>query len=257
MKSHESNELGDLLSQLIQRKLNGFLHSFETEVQRFLKNLNSDEVRKSISLAKEAFFESLNEGVAICQKYDWPISESFPPSLYLKVISQYRNGKIKQSEIDALFVDYLSYDNFDYLKTRIMAYWESNDLIKKRMDIFYDCVNALQNGNSQFNPSNVVVPTLISQIDGILSDFFGKQLRRGWKETFQKEISNYEYSELLNNQIGDVLFESSYYKSEIVSRIGINRHKILHGEELQYGTLANSMRLFLIIDHLSIALKQT
>src|SRR5690606_18367848 len=123
-----------------------------------------------------------------------------------------------------------------------------------------------------FNPSNLVTPVLISQIDGILYDFF---IHMDWKpdktqwiditktysgkknltETFtciitkQQAIFQSAFHLLVN-----VLLQSAFphqSKGDLTIPHIFSRHKILHGQFTTYGRLDNALRCFLIIDFLS------
>ena len=49
--------------------------------------------------------------------------------------------------------------------------WASNPLFEGRIKIIKDCINLLKTNNKNINYSNLIVPTLIPQIEGIQMEF--------------------------------------------------------------------------------------
>ena len=101
---------------------------------------------------------------------------------------------------------------------------------------------------------------LISQIDGILTDF-AKQLgvenadrrRDKFKQDFRSKTGKDIFSvvsELDNDILLDLLFQTSYPGQPLKNPFSFNRHKIAHGEFLSYGRFDNTLRAFLILDFL-------
>jgi hypothetical protein len=150
----------------------------------------------------------------------------------------------------------------------MVSEWDKNPFFKPRMEIINDCVQTLKNAKPGYNPSNVVLPVLIAQIDGIITDFIKKhdfkfdRSSRKWKspsgeilglksayksiETDFDSISEYPNSILL-----DILFQTAYPGDELKKLPSFSRHKIMHGESLDYGKIENVIRAFLILDFLS------
>ena len=49
----------------------------------------------------------------------------------------------------------------------------------------------------------------------------------------------------------DGLFQQAFHGDELKKPSFLSRHKILHGEDIEYGTLKNAIKLFLILNYLS------
>lgn len=218
-------------------------------------------------------------------KHNWFIS----PSLNLQIHYYIFKNISKQSDIESflnkVFVYYFSVDNFgnlDYLIGRRGAFSTVGD----RFPILEECVNLLKDSASKAsnikNPHYVIIPTLIAQIDGLKSDIIeqykSKEVYDRMKEN--RKISEKEYIceifekiystefrksayplinswflEASNNANGllfDVLFQTAYRTQKIEElKPPFSRHKIMHGQHLEYANVENTIRLFLLIDFLA------
>jgi len=269
----------------------------DLEIQSALKEM--EEKLKNIGIPEKhirSIFLSIDK---LALKYGW-VSDwgNFTPRDVDDLLNEWSNEKYSLEEQEQLISDYFiqrnSANNFDALESYI-GEWCKNPIFEKRIPIFRDCLFALRNSSQQFNSSNLVVPVLISQIDGI----FGELLKReGWhyKESLTKKgkkikkwvyyndgeiihseitsdkgfgtlikekrnclganrlkhsISNLVQTNSRHEVIIEGLFQSANYGDEIKNLNFISRHKILHGEDMNYGTQKNAIKLFLILNYLS------
>jgi hypothetical protein len=215
---------------------------------------------------KKRFENDQTERVEVAQilkKYNWLIPLSMPETDIPKIIKIARQKGNHRAEINRMFIEYYSHNNFENL-AYLVETWKSNPLFIKRIKIFHDCIFTLQRKSKHFNPSNVVLPTLISQIDGILNVYvvqlgikFKRKEKTKWDEEFRKrtgdQIGSLEISDSANDILLNVLFQSAYPGKPLKHPFSFNRHKILHGEFINYGRLDNTLRAFLILDFLNFA----
>lgn len=201
------------------------------------------------------------------KEYNWFYSFSLPDECYGEILTIVQDGNDVEQKIDLVFIRYFSTNDYENLHEMINE-WDRNSIFKPRMEIIRDCVQTLRNGKSGYNPSNVVLPVLIAQIDGILMDFIKKhgfsydKHKRKWKspsgqildlknayksvETEFESVSDFSNDLLLN-----VLFQQAFHGDDLKNLPSFSRHKILHGESVTYGKLENVIRAFLILDFLS------
>ena len=112
-------------------------------------------------------FENPEEkSINILSRYKWFLTPSLPQDFALKVLITYGAVDSTKSDIDKLFIDYFSLNNYENLE-KLIENWADIDIFQPRMKIFRDCVSLLKIAKKDMNPSNMVIPTLISQIDGI------------------------------------------------------------------------------------------
>jgi len=206
------------------------------------------------------------ETARILNKYKWPVSPSMPFRFMFKVIELHRQGGNQRGAINKLFVDYFSANDYEQLSALVET-WKSNPLFEPRMKIFRDCVAALKHADGRYNASNIVLPTLIAQIDGILTKYMeqkqidrwvetqkGVRQDRQWKSKLRAQIAN-QYSldlfSLTSDILLDVLFQKALPGQPLKVPFTFSRHKVMHGEYTRYGRIDNTFRAFLILDFLS------
>lgn len=211
---------------------------------------------------------SIQDAAKVLKKYKWVITPSLPAVFVFDVVEIGKRRGNQLKVLNKLFVEHFSLNNFKELKLLIDG-WRNNRIFDPRKKIFRDCVFALENRKRTFNPSNIVLPTLIAQIDGILVEFMKEKghsydiKRRKWidktgkfvdkKRWFQKQTSVLQKDAMidLSNEIFlNFLLQKAFPTHPLKSPFSFNRHKILHGENLKYGTIDNTIRAFLILDFL-------
>ncbi|MBS1494326.1 MAG: hypothetical protein JST55_12485 [Bacteroidetes bacterium] len=180
----------------------------------------------------------------------------------IKFLSEIDNTK----KLDRHYQDFLTKKSFYHLEKMVIS-WNSNKFFKRRSKSLIDSVNILRlvisNKQEKINISNFVLPFLIAQIDGIVYDFLEKKgytfdrtrihkNNRSVKkfEWIQEEETNLQYYSIVDF-IENVLFGVSFPKQNIKNKVFYNRNKIMHGENLKYGTMKNVLRTYLILDYLS------
>jgi hypothetical protein len=206
-----------------------------------------------------------DEGVPALRRYKWFVTPRLPVYLVGKAVRIAVQPGNQRGAINTLFCGYFSGDRFSNLGTLVEA-WAQNPLFQPRMKILRDCVSALACGNRRFNASNVVLPTLIAQIDGISTALMltcGLTHARAGKfgdtegttitkvRWFEAHAGEQRLVHSANDVFLSVLFQTAFPGEPLKTPFTFSRHKIMHGEELRYGRLDNSIRAFLILDFLA------
>ncbi|KZX13044.1 hypothetical protein MBORA_09470 [Methanobrevibacter oralis] len=147
-----------------------------------------------------------------------------------------------------------------------------NPIFKGRMKIIRDCVNIIKNCPKGVNFSNLIVPTLIAQIDGIQQEFMkqnglvvdhkkvfdleGNKLKDEhgqniWFNQYYKELTSGDgFFDVMNDVFIDVLLQNTEPREDYKTSIHFSRNKILHGENFHYGKKDYVVRCFMILDFL-------
>jgi len=220
---------------------------------------------------KKQYDISEHEAIKILKKYKWFITPSIPINFIFIVVKEGRKRGNQRRAINKLFIDYFTRQNFANLKSVVLG-WGSKTIFKPRMRIFKNCISVLQMPRKGVNLSDVILPTLIAQIDGIQKEFMkqkglsfdpkkwewkdtkGNVVK--WKEWFKEQTSNDKLDELTNDIFLNILFQKAVPGQPLAIPFTFNRHKILHGESLKYGRIDNTIRAFLILDFLATLSKR-
>lgn len=116
------------------------------------------------------------KAVRVLQKYKWFITPSLPIS-FVFVIMQLDKKKGRHDQaVNKFFIDYFSSNNWQNLEIMVDDWRDKPLLKKKRIKILTDCVQTLKEIQSKkINEANVILPTLITQIDGVLTDYLNSK----------------------------------------------------------------------------------
>lgn len=211
------------------------------------------------------------KAVRVLQRYKWFISPSLPPTFVFEVMELDKRKGRQDKAVNKFFVDYFSGNHWANLETTVPG-WKDKALLKKRIKILKNCVFILKNSSDKkVNPVTVILPTLISQIDGLLSDYLnskgiswqcsyddfvqGGMVRKiGRKSQFRTNRSKTmttRLDDLADDIFLNILFQKSQKGQPLETPFNFNRHKIIHGENTSYGRRDYLVRAFLIIDFLA------
>lgn len=195
----------------------------------------------------------------ILRKYKWFITPSMPLSFVFKVVKLGEKQGRQDKAINNLFIMYFEVNNWNNLGVMVDS-WKNNPLLKKRYKILSDCVAIIKLASKKkINVSNIVLPTLITQIDGALSDYMesknvswngytdrNTKIRINKPRVLTNELDNQATDIFLN-----ILFQGSQRGRSLVTPFNFNRHKIIHGEIVKYGRKDYMIRAFMVLDLLT------
>ena len=221
---------------------------------------------------KECYHISKKRALNCVKRYHWFISPSMDPSIVRNIVSICEgSSKSKWGDINHVFNDYFLDNNCENLD-RFVDNWSTNPIFDGRMKIIRDCVEIIKNPPKNVNFSNVVVPVLISQIDGVQKEFMNqkglkidnnivcyldgnrKKDEHNQNIKYEKYIrdltSKDEFLDAMNDVFLEVLFQHTMPGEDYSASIKFSRHKILHGENFRYGRKDYVMRCFMILDFL-------
>ncbi|PWB85396.1 hypothetical protein [Methanobrevibacter thaueri] len=239
---------------------NEYIIKFFEDYNEFWKNV------------QERYNISKKRALNCIKKYHWFISPSMDPSIVYDLVSICEsNSKSKWGAINHVFNDYFLGNDCENLDL-FVDNWSSNPIFDGRMKIIRDCVKIMKNCPKDVNFSNLVVPVLIAQIDGIQMEFMNqkglkvdrnivcdldgnrKKDEHGQNIKFDRYIrdltSGDEYLDAMSDVFLDVLFQHTMPGEGYQTSIKFSRHKIMHGENFHYGRTYNAMRCFMILDFL-------
>lgn len=212
------------------------------------------------------------EAIKCLKKYKWFMTPSLPIDFVYNAVRICKRGGNQTKVMNKLFIGYFLEDEFTELENMVES-WKDKEIFKPRMKILRDCVSTLKSSSSNCNASNLVIPTLITQIDGIQRDFMNendlKVTRQGlmdsdgnvlvnengdkiyWKDWYGNLTTDDEILDSANDIFLNILFQKSQTGEPLETPFTFSRHKILHGESIRYGRKTNTIRAFLILDFLA------
>ena len=220
----------------------------------------------------EKYNISRDNALTCIKKYHWFISPSMYTYIVKDIISACKKpSRNKYHEINKVFVNYFLENDCRNLD-QFVRNWETNPIFKGRMKIIRDCVNIIKNCPKGVNFSNLIVPTLIAQIDGIQQEFMkqnglvvdhkkvfdleGNKLKDEhgqniWFNQYYKELTSGDgFFDVMNDVFIDVLLQNTEPREDYKTSIHFSRNKILHGENFHYGKKDYVIRCFMILDFL-------
>lgn len=214
-----------------------------------------------------------SKAVKVLQKYKWFITPSFPISFVFEVMKVDQTKGRHDKAVNSLFIEYYEAEDWRNLETMVSG-WKKNPILRKRHRILMDCVVAVKMASKKgINEANVVLPTLITQIDGVLTDYLnskglqwdsdyddwvdaktGKVRKVGRKTQLKNakpKILTTPLDDLANDIFLNILFQRSQKGKPLATPFNFNRHKIIHGESVRYGRKDYLIRAFMVLDLLA------
>jgi len=226
-----------------------------------------------------------SEILPMLEKYNWFLTVSLGDAFISDLSRLIQNSSEKLPIVmREHFINYFSRNNYKNLHSMVKS-WEENLLFKPRIKILKDTCNLLKHSHDSYNPANVLIPVLIAQIDGILTDYLiqneftieqeGKGLvwkdktnkpvckvssrNKIFEQIFDSNCTDYSIAsssisptalEIGNDFILSTLFQTAFTKQKLKKPFGLNRHKIMHGEYVKYGRIEHLIRTYLVLDFL-------
>jgi len=213
------------------------------------------------------------KAVKVLQKYKWFITPSFPISFIFEVMKLDQTKGRHDKAVNSLFIEYYEAEDWQNLETMVSG-WKKNPILKNRHKILMDCVVAVKMASKKgINEANVVLPTLITQIDGVLTDYLnskglqwdsdyddwvdtrtGKVKKVGRKTQLKNtkpKVLTTPLDNLANDIFLNILFQRSQKGKPLATPFNFNRHKIIHGENVKYGRKDYLIRAFMVLDLLA------
>lgn len=213
------------------------------------------------------------KAVQVLHKYKWFITPSFPLPFIFEVVKLDKKKGRQDKIVNSLFVKFFEAKNWLNLETMVDD-WKNNSLLKKRYKILFDCVETIKLISKKgINEANVILPTLITQIDGALTDYLnskgiqwdcdyddwidgktGKVKKIGRKTRFKNskpKVLTTQLDDLANDIFLNILFQKSQRGKPLVTPFNFNRHKIIHGESIKFGRKDYLIRAFMVLDLLA------
>lgn len=242
-----------LVASQLQRQMSGWMQSLHAAYEELFDPLR-------------ALVERIGERDEIKQAFE-SASLWLAPSMSRRLVSrvlELHQGEASPGVIASVVSRFYARGDWAPL-TRAVDRWEKNPLFERRMPIFRDALEAHRNGRF-----TLTVPTLVAQVEGICGQYVK---RRGLLPKLTGKTKKVVQAALRNAPCGlaDVQryaaldgvltyierhfyivtdFDAEYRK--LLRGTSLRAHAIRHGHQGRYHTRMNSLRLFLLLDVLSL-----
>ncbi len=213
-----------------------------------------------------------SKAVEILRNYKWFVSPCMPITFISDAVKLGKKNGRQDKVMNALFIGFFENEDWHNLENMVNN-WQSSIALGRRWKILRDCVLSVKASTKYgANPANAVLPTLITQIDGGISDFLtSKGLT--WQVEYDDYIDKHgtvkkvgRKSQLVSSKAAaastrlndlaldimlNVLFQRSQRGKSLNTPFNFNRHKIIHGEIVSFGRRDYLVRAFMVLDLLA------
>jgi len=245
------------LSEMANQIATTYTKSMGEQINKVLETFSLRPVLERLKEFSDEY-DIAEEGAIKCmQKYKWFVTANMSPRLIFEVykLSQKKGNMTK--EINKLFEDFLFGNNYEGLDNLLVEWKEWID--PARYKIIKDTFSVIKSTPKSVNITNVVLPTLIVQAEGLLKDKldfwnWGRkksaytELKRHYKMEDRKGLPE-RLQKLTDDIVINYLFQKSEVGVPLEKAFQFNRHKIIHGEIKRYGRRNYLVRIILLIDY--------
>lgn len=241
----ESRQQSDISSEALQS-----FASAGQNLNRLIERVSEvlERARPKIALFLEAIQrlpDALHAGLIQLADEGWYLDYEMPLSEPVDIVEAYLAGRYLEVE-GHLVVHY---------RGRLVEIEEELvDSFQMRAHIFRQAFNAHRQGQYY-----VSVPAFLAQADGICSDFLGEPFFGGdWSESGAplKKLAHLDATSKAMLAPFSVKTSIRLTKSKRLEGFDkLNRHQVLHGESLDYGTEVRSLQAVAFLYYVAVALK--
>ena len=185
------------------------------------------------------------------RRYHWWPVPGLPSEFYLGILDLVEQGQTRR--VNRYICDWFRWNRCRRLG-RMVRRWDSNEYFRRRRPIYAQALVAHRRGWY-----NLTVPALIPLVEGVARDYLQEEhgiTERGGmvavQEALDRSIPANVFREELRQALIRFLTSSTFADTDKVLPSGyeLNRHGVAHSRHLRYGTEANSLRCFLLLETL-------
>lgn len=182
------------------------------------------------------------EALIVLGNHGWYLDLDMPPSYLWKLRNALKEGDVHEAE-EALSQHFE--ERLTEIETSIV------DKFPTRGGIIGSAFTAHKRGEYELS-----IPVLLAQVDGICKEvinehFFMKKDRKPCTAIYVEQIASDTYRAALLSPLAQSLPISASGKERGADFSGLNRHTVLHGESVDYGTKENSLRAISLINYVA------
>jgi hypothetical protein len=262
-----AEEINRSVAQWIESNLNALRETvtdFTTTFTKSFAELFPPDFAERLAHMQQRMDSEHEAYVTLARRHHWLVPSWFPWStmrVFKEILDEERHaGPALRHMFIAEFAD----DDFALLTSMIERWRVGSILTYGRWKILRDCAETMKrHADDRYNGASVAVPAIIAVIDGTLADFAMHDLSmtERWFIPVKSLLTKNDridtaIAEPASHLAFDVLFGGARPRKTPLHGMGFNRHKIMHGEFVRYGTAANALRAFFVVDFLVDAIQQ-
>jgi hypothetical protein len=246
--------------QKVSNRIATQLTSFQPIVHKALKRaaINTHRILSALDdIDFQAIYErDLKYGMWLLDEAGWPPLMHAPVGFALRL--QKNTGQdLTKDQVRQIDRAIVRYHSSDLLRNSVLRNWERKPFLKKRIRILGKVIRAHIAGDYELS-----IPALIPQVEGLIAEYFGHRSRLN-----QRQLKNYIQRALKDSdrRWGDASGEiyALFLINRMLSdfdwgekpRTEESRHAILHGNDTNYATAKNSLKMILVLDFLIMRIR--
>lgn len=165
----------------------------------------------------------------------WPPPLNFPASGLDDLLNLFDKGDVSESELEAVFVGFYDGQQLNEMQKQ----WKNNQHIAHRITV-------LSEGLANYAERRFAscVSLILPNLEGVIGDYLNR------KPNPKADVLSLFDSSGLDDAAAD------FYRNAVLANfdwkndpiLGLNRHQILHGKDVSFGTQANALKTLLLFD---------
>ena len=219
-----------------------------------------------VGLGLDAGYEQIARLMDLCSQYGWCLTPDASLLVIFAAVKRVNPSSRPHHELYRVLRDHFMAEDWLELERLVFAMMATKP---KRRKILSDCIVTLRMHRKRidgrrFNAANLIVPTCVAVVEGMLYDFARQLGISGWSKSrfdrLREEILSvsFAFDKPAIDLIFDILFSPADADKDVAeSGLRFSRHKIMHGNWLEYGKIENVIRLFLLARFLITSLRST
>lgn len=244
------------LSQRISAMMDSYQAAYQALVATYLAPLQQALGRFAESfrpLLDEISRAQVRQLEYLLRRHHWWPVPGMPVAFYKGILALVQQGQTRR--INRYICDWFRWNRYRRLG-RMVKRWDRNEYFCRRRHIYNQALKSHRRGWY-----NLTVPALVPLVEGVARDYLeekhGVSERSGKKaieKALGKSISTDVYREEMQQALVRFLTSSTFADTDrndvLRSGYDLNRHGVAHSRHLRYGTEANSLRCFMLLETL-------
>jgi hypothetical protein len=221
---------------------------FTRQIEQYQKSLSSiiSPAFKELQRTFRELPPKIQEALLLLAQHGWYLDFNMPLSSLWEIKTAISSGEIE--EVEEALVEYFG-NQLEEIEKAINAQFPH------RSHIIGSAIEAHRNGEYYLS-----IPALLAQTDGICKEVVGQYLfmkkdKKPRTAIYVEQVAADTYrAALLSPLAASTPISASEHERDDCLNL-FNRHMVLHGESLNYGTKGNSLKAISLINYVSQALK--